>query len=175
MKKLMLIFGVLLVFSMSLFAQQTLVQTSGCLNGNTNNGVTTLSCGDEIPFYDDNGDCASTTCNHGKNKHVIHKIKSPAGTTIMITFPSGYRLGSSASLKIYDSNEAAGTPVCNFTGTNTSSRTFISTGNICTIKYDSYNTRAAGWAATISVVGCPDPLPSIEVPCGSGAITIGGN
>ena len=48
MKKLMLIFGVLLVFSMSLFAQQTLVQTSGCLNGNTNNGVTTLSCGDEI-------------------------------------------------------------------------------------------------------------------------------
>ncbi len=175
MKKLMLIFGVLLVFSMSLFAQQTLVQTSGCLNGNTNNGVTTLSCGDEIPFYDDNGDCGSTTCNHGKNKHIIHKIKSPAGTTIRITFPSGYRLGSSASLKIYDSNEAAGTPVCNFTGTNTSSRTFTSTGNICTIKYDSYNTRAAGWAATISVVGCPDPLPSIELPCGSGAITIGGN
>ncbi|MBR3947652.1 MAG: hypothetical protein IKJ56_11230, partial [Bacteroidales bacterium] len=162
MKKLVLIFGILLAFCMSAMAQN--LHT----NGKMCNGSTTIACGETIYFYDDGG-----SSKHGRGVNLNHTIKSPEGTRIRITFTSFDVRGTGSYLRLYNGS----TTTASYTAI-TNETTFISTGNVVLANFytpSGWYTAGSGWVATIEVVDCPSTLGTVALACGDDAITIGGD
>ncbi len=167
MKKLVLIFGILLAFCVSAMAQD--LHT----NGKMCNGSTSIACGETIDFYDDGGSGGK----HGRlGANLCHRITSPEGTRIRITFTSFDVRGTGSYLRLHNGSTTAATYTA-ITGTTT----FTSTGNEVMVNfyspssYYSYYTAGSGWEATIVVVDCPSSLGPVALACGIDAITIGGS
>ena len=163
MKKLVLIFGILLAFCMSAMAQN--LHT----NGKMCNGSTTIACGETIFFYDDGG-----SSKHGRlGTNLLHKITSPDGTRIRITFTSFDVRGTGSYLRLHNGT----TTTASYTAI-TNETTFTSTGNEVLANFYSpsgWYTAGSGWEATIEVVDCPSTLGTVALACGDDAITIGGD
>ncbi len=174
MKKIAILFGVLLGLCASAFAQSLTDNRNqvGWLTSSVNEGTTYINCGDTLKFFDNRG----PDNKYDKNQDIWHTIKSPNGTRIRITF-SQMDLGTNTYLDFYSSDynpnsnpHVTGTNDRR-TGTNTS--LFTSTGNVCTVHFkSSSNTVRAGWKAEIFILGCADP---VNLPCGSSQVTIGGS
>jgi len=170
MKKLALLFGVLIGFCMGAVAQQSLRDNGGLMNNSVKNGITVLECGETIRFYDDGGDG-----NHSKSMNVVHTIKSPVGTRIRIHFNS-FALSSGSHLKAYNGGAVLAAALDADASGTSGAADFVSDTNVYTLEYKTTkNTVRAGWDAVISVEGCPDQLDPVTLPCGSAPMTVGGS
>ena len=165
MKKLVLIFGVLLVSCLSAMSQ-TRTELMG-------NGSTTINCNETITFYDDGG----SSGKHAKGVHYRYTITSPLGTKIRITFSSLGFGGTGTYLRLHNGP----TDASSYTSITSQTQTFVSDSNVVLANFYSptptgwgYNA-GSGWVATIEVEECPSSLGSVALACGSDAITIGGN
>ncbi|MBO7652880.1 MAG: HYR domain-containing protein, partial [Bacteroidales bacterium] len=175
MKKLALLFGVFLGICACAFAQgQSLKDDSskrGWMTDEVNGGVTFVNCGESLEFYDNKGPGAT---NYSSNRNIWHTIKAPTGTQIRVTF-SEMQLGSGSYLDYYyraytGSEGTMGTRDGRRSGSTTTAIT--STGNVLTFHFTSTSSTKRGWKAIITVIGC---LDDVNLPCGSSAITIGGD
>lgn len=159
MKKLALLFGVLMAFSF----------TAAALNMST--GTTTLTCGSTLNFYDNGGPSG----NYSKNRSYTHTFNAPVGTRIRVHFTAFnlYSNNSGSKLDFYNLPAVSGDPARHCIGT-TVPADFVSTGNVLTVYFESATRTASGWSATITVENCPEVLSSVARACGTDAITIGG-
>ena len=162
MKKIALLFGVLLVFCISAMAQTRTLLMS--------NGSTTINCGETINFYDDGGDGA----NYSSRQELIHYVHAPEGTRIRVRFSSVSFYNNNAFLRLYDMGYVSGSYTNIASG---QTPTFTTTSNVLTMYFHSGSsaTTRAGWVATITVLDCPTILDLTELECGTGSRTIGGD
>ncbi|MBO4615410.1 MAG: hypothetical protein J5709_09875, partial [Bacteroidales bacterium] len=162
MKKIALLFGVLLVFCFSAKAQTRTLLMS--------NGSTTINCGETINFYDDGGDGA----NYSSRQELIHYVHAPEGTRIRVRFSSVSFYNNNAFLRLYDMGYVSGSYTNIASG---QTPTFTTTSNVLTMYFHSgsSSTTRGGWVATITVLDCPSILDLTELECGTGSKTIGGN
>ena len=118
MKKIVLLFGILMAFGYSALAW------------NMANGSTTLTCNSSPLTFLDNGG----TGNYGRSQNLTHTFRSPEGTRIRIRFSKVRFNQTHASLSLYSGPNTSSTPtsVANGTGTEyVSTQVFISDGNVC--------------------------------------------
>ena len=121
MKKIAILFGVLLGLCCSAMAQtRTLLMSDGS---------TMINCGDTINFYDDGGPDG----NYYPNQNLTHTITSPTGTRIRITFTAVKFYNNSSDYGYLHLHNGTSNTYTNITN-NTSTWTFTSTSNVVTAK-----------------------------------------
>ncbi len=168
MKKILIIFGVLLISFMAAKAQtRTVTMCSSPSYGTARTcDPVSINCGETIRFYDTGGSGG----RHGTGQNTVMTFNSPAGTKMRIAF-SYCTLGSGASLQAFNAATATGTAI-NCSG----SPSFTTTSNVCTFKFKSNTSNKDGWYATITLENCANNYyDQVNMPCGSAAMTIGGS
>ncbi|MCF0207162.1 MAG: CUB domain-containing protein, partial [Bacteroidales bacterium] len=178
--KVLFVKGMLLsmVFFMATSLQVFAQSSTGRLNMNT--GVTNLSCGDVIDFYDDGGPNQNYTTSSQGSTTLTHTLNAPAGTRIKISF-SRIALGgvsnqfNDVTLSFFNSATATGTAttINRNNNANPSSYEFTSTSNVLTLRFyvikrtnqNSTGIAGAGWVAKIELIGCPDERAQVNLPC----------
>ena len=175
-KKISLLVSVLLISTVSVFAQcavgiagpegivctgdnVTLVaSTSGPDPGNCaqsvniSNTTTTVTCGSSICFYDSGGPSG----NYGTSESYIHTFTSSNGSPVTITFLSANGESCCDYIYVYDGAGTAGTQLhYGLLSTVNGNVTYTSSGNSLTVKFTSDGSVCYdGWQAIVSCDVC---------------------